>query len=79
MSSALGGKRGAGASCLVTFLGAIVGGAIGIALTFSVLSTGDDAFVWLGMFIGLGLIGAILGSGLAIGLWLFVTRTTKTG
>jgi hypothetical protein len=71
------GKRGPVASCLVTLLGLIAGGATGIALTFRVLSTDDDAFVWLGMFLTLGLIGAVLGGGLTMGLWLFLTRQEK--
>jgi hypothetical protein len=71
------GKRGPVASCLVTLLGSIIGAAIGIALTFRVMSIGDDAFVWLGMFITLGLFGAFLGAGLTMGLWLFFTRQGK--
>lgn len=66
------------ASCLVTLLGAIAGGVIGIGLTFRVMPTGADALEWLGTFVLLGLIGAFLGAGLAMAVWLFFTRTRKT-
>jgi hypothetical protein len=74
----LWGKRGPVASCLVTLLGAIAGGAIGIGLTFRVMSARDDAFAWLGMFSALGFLGAFLGAGLAIAVWLFLTQPGNT-
>jgi hypothetical protein len=42
------------------------------------MSKGDDAFAWLGMFIALGFLGAFLGAGLAIAVWLLVTRPGNT-
>jgi hypothetical protein len=60
--------------CLVSLLGAILGVAGGIAYTFTQLNGDDDAFVWLSAFAGFGLIGAFLGAGIAVGLWVFLRR-----
>ena len=64
--------------CLVSLLGAVLGAAIGIAYTVTQLDYGDDAFVWLSAFVGFGLIGAVLGTGIALGLWVFVRRQRAT-
>jgi hypothetical protein len=56
-----------GMGCLVAFLGAAVGTAVGIALTFPLLAgTEADAFSYLATFIFLGFIGGALGATFAL-------------
>lgn len=58
--------------------GTLAGGAIGVALTFPLLSgTGSDALVWLAAFLFFGLIGAALGSLLGLGVRRLTIRSAK--
>ena len=61
--------------CLAALLGSLVGGVVGVLLTFPLMSGIDaDAFSWLAMFLVFGFIGALLGAGAGLGIGQVLTR-----
>ena len=65
--------------CLVALLGALVGTAVGIALTFPLLAgTEADALSYLAMFIFLGFVGGALGATFGL-VWRDLRKRRRRG